>query len=70
MVDPLGNPPSMQCAAVSTHLSFKRVPPQKMLAKEVEEESVSPTCHPTSPLLASSPPTTFEDQPFFPFLVT
>ena len=68
-----GNDPPRQCAAVNTHLSFRRVPPQKILANEVEEELERPTCHPTSPLLASTPPTTFEDHPppsFLPFLLT
>ena len=49
-----------QCAALNTHLSLRRVPPQNMLADDVEEDLERPTCHPTSPLLAFWPPTTFE----------
>ena len=47
-----------QCAALSTHLSLRRVPPQNMLAYDVDEELERPTCHPTSPMLAFWPPTT------------
>ena len=50
-----------QCAAPNTHLSLRRVPPQNMLADDVEEDLERPTCHPTSPLLAFSPPTTLVD---------
>ena len=49
-----------QWAALSTHLSLRRVPPQKMFAKDVEEELERPTCHPISPLLAFCPPTILE----------
>ena len=48
---------SVQCAAVSTHFSLIKVPPQKM--NDDVEERESPTCHPISPFAASSPPTTF-----------
>ena len=47
-----------QCAALSTHLSLRRVPPQNMLANVVDEDLASPICHPTSPMLAFWPPTT------------
>ena len=47
-----------QWAALSTHLSLMRVPPQNMLALSVLPELERPTCHPTSPLLAFWPPTT------------
>ena len=55
---------SVQCAAVSTHFSFIKVPPQNVLTDDVEEEKDSPTCHPISPLPASSPPTTLGNNPF------
>ena len=47
-----------QCAALSTHLSLRRVPPQNMLADEGDDDLERPTCHPTSPLKAFCPPTT------------
>ena len=47
-----------QCAALSTQFSLRRVPPQNMLANDVDEDLERPTCHPTSPLMAFWPPTT------------
>ena len=55
---------SVQCAAVSTHFSFIKVPPQNVLTKVVDEEKDSPTCHPISPIPASTPPTTLVENPF------
>ena len=53
--------PSVQCAAVKTHLSLRSVPPQQMSAGEDEAvpkaDLTNPTCHPISPLLTFSPPT-------------
>ena len=43
---------------MSTHFSFIKVPPQKILTNDADREYESPTCHPTSPLAAFSPPTT------------
>ena len=50
---------SVQCAAVMTHCSLIRVPPQLTSAcfLELGSSHIKPTCQPSSPFTASSPPT-------------